>query len=39
LDLRDHVTSSAIDGIHFETEGHRSIGIAVAAMLREMLSL
>jgi len=39
LDLRDHVTSSAIDGIHFEADGHRSIGNAVAATLREMLSL
>ena len=39
LDLRDHVTSSPIDGIHFEADGHRSIGNAVAAMLREMLSL
>ena len=38
LDLRDHVTSSAIDGIHFEADGHRSIGNAVAATLREMLS-
>ena len=39
LDLRDHVTSSPIDGIHFEADGHRSIGNAVAATLREMLSL
>ena len=31
LDLRDHVTSSPIDGIHFEADGHRSIGTAVAA--------
>ena len=38
LDLRDHVTSSPIDGIHFEADGHRSIGVAVAATLREMLS-
>ena len=38
LDLRDHVTSSPIDGIHFEADGHRSIGNAVAATLREMLS-
>ena len=38
LDLRDHVTSSPIDGIHFEADGHRSIGTAVAATLREMLS-
>jgi lysophospholipase L1-like esterase len=39
LDLRDRVTSSPIDGIHFEADGHRSIGTAVAAKLREMLSL
>ena len=39
LDLRDHVTSSPIDGIHFEADGHRAIGTAVAARLREMLSL
>jgi lysophospholipase L1-like esterase len=39
LDLRDHVTSSPIDGIHFESDGHRSIGTVVAATLREMLSL
>ena len=39
LDLRDHVASSPVDGIHFEADGHRSIGVAVASMLREMLSL
>jgi lysophospholipase L1-like esterase len=39
LDLRDHVTSSPVDGIHFEADGHRAIGTAVAARLREMLSL
>jgi len=39
LDLRDHVASSPIDGIHFEADGHRAIGSAVAARLREMLSL
>jgi lysophospholipase L1-like esterase len=39
LDLRDHVTSSPIDGIHFEGDGHRAIGSAVAARLREMLTL
>ena len=33
------VTSSPIDGIHFEADGHRSIGAAVAVALREMLSL
>jgi lysophospholipase L1-like esterase len=39
LDLRDHITSSPIDGIHFEADGHRSIGTAVAAKLRELLSV
>jgi len=39
LDLGDHVTSSPIDGIHFEADGHRSIGEAVAVELRKMLSL
>jgi len=38
LDLRDHVTSSPVDGIHFEADGHRSIGEAVAVALRAMLS-
>lgn len=38
LDLRDHVTSSPIDGIHFEADGHRAIGTAVATRLRETLS-
>lgn len=38
LDLRDHVASSPIDGIHFEAEDHRAIGDAVAARLREILS-
>ena len=38
LDLRDHVTSSPIDGIHLEADGHRAIGTAVATRLREMLS-
>src|SRR4029079_2132057 len=39
LDLGDHVTSSPIDGIHFEADGHRSIGEGVAVELRKMLSL
>jgi lysophospholipase L1-like esterase len=39
LDLRDHVTSSPLDGIHFEADGHRAIGLAVAARLRELLGL
>jgi lysophospholipase L1-like esterase len=37
LDLRDHVTSSPVDGIHFEAEGHRAIGIAVATAVRGLL--
>jgi lysophospholipase L1-like esterase len=39
LDLRDHVTSSPVDGIHFEADGHRAIGLAVAARLRELVGL
>lgn len=39
LDLRDHVASSPADGIHFEADGHRAIGVAVAARLRELLDL
>ncbi len=39
LDLRDHVTSSSLDGIHFEADGHRAIGQAVAGRLRELLGL
>ncbi len=39
LDLRDHVTSSPVDGIHFEPDGHRAIGRAVATGLRELLAL
>ena len=37
LDLRDHVSSSPVDGIHFEADGHRAIGVAVAGRLRELL--
>jgi lysophospholipase L1-like esterase len=37
LDLREHVSSSPLDGIHFEGEGHRAIGLAVAGRLRELL--
>jgi lysophospholipase L1-like esterase len=37
LDLRDHATSSPADGIHFEADGHRAIGLAVAGRLRELL--
>ena len=39
LDLRDHVTSSPVDGIHFEATDHRAIGVAVAGRMREMLGL
>ena len=39
LDLRDHVASSPVDGIHFEADGHRAIGLAVATRLRELLDL
>jgi lysophospholipase L1-like esterase len=39
LDLRDHVTSSTIDGIHFEATDHRAIGLAVAVRIHEMLGL
>jgi lysophospholipase L1-like esterase len=39
LDLRDHVSSSPVDGIHFEADGHRAIGLAVAARLRGLLAL
>jgi lysophospholipase L1-like esterase len=34
LDLRGVATSSPLDGIHFETEGHRAIGEAVAGVLK-----
>jgi lysophospholipase L1-like esterase len=37
LDLRNLVTSSPLDGIHFEADGHRAIGVAVAERLRAML--
>jgi lysophospholipase L1-like esterase len=39
LDLRDHVTSSPVDGIHFEAEGHHAIGVAVATAVRGLLQL
>jgi lysophospholipase L1-like esterase len=34
LDLRGVATSSPLDGIHFDPEGHRAIGEAVAAVLK-----
>lgn len=39
LDLRDHVASSPIDGIHFEARDHRAIGVAVAGRLCELLGI
>jgi lysophospholipase L1-like esterase len=39
LDLREHVMSSALDGIHFEAADHHVIGVAVAGRLRELLGL
>jgi lysophospholipase L1-like esterase len=39
LDLREHVSSSSVDGIHFEADGHRAIGLAVAGRLHELLEL
>ncbi len=39
LDLRDHVTSSPIDGVHFESEEQRAIGLAVATNVRGLLDL
>ena len=39
LDLREHVSSSPLDGIHLEADDHRAIGIAIAARLRELLGL
>jgi lysophospholipase L1-like esterase len=39
LDLREHVSSSPVDGIHFEADGHRAIGLVVAGRLRELLEL
>lgn len=39
LDLREHVMSSALDGIHFEAADHHVIGMAVAGRLRELLGL
>ena len=39
LDLRDHISSSSVDGIHFEVEDHAVIGSAIAGRLRELLDL
>lgn len=39
LDLRDHVSSSPLDGIHFDADDHRAIGLEVAGRLRQILSL
>lgn len=37
VDLREHVTSSSPDGIHFQSADHAVIGRAVAIALRPML--
>ena len=37
LDLAGIAASTPLDGIHFDAEEHRKIGLAVAAELREML--
>ena len=39
LDLGDLIASSPVDGIHFETDAHRTIGVAVADRLRDLLDL
>lgn len=39
LDLGAHITSSPVDGIHFEAADHRVIGRLVAERLRPMLGL
>jgi len=39
LDLREHVMSSALDGIHLEAADHHVVGVAVAGRLRELLGL
>jgi lysophospholipase L1-like esterase len=37
LDLRDVAGPTPLDGIHFEAEAHRAIGLAVAGALRDLL--
>jgi len=37
LDLGAHITSSPVDGIHFESDDHTVIGQVVAERLRGML--
>ena len=39
LDLGAFVTSSPIDGVHFEADDHRVMGDAIAAALRDLLDL
>jgi lysophospholipase L1-like esterase len=38
LDTADIIVSSDIDGIHFEADEHRKLGLAVADKVREMLA-
>ena len=39
LDLGAFVTSSPVDGVHFEVEDHRVMGEAIAAALRDLMEL
>ena len=39
LDLGAFVTSSPVDGVHFEAEDHRVMGEAIAAALRDLMEL
>lgn len=39
LDLGELVTSSLLDGVHFEAADHRTIGLAVAEGVRDLLDL
>jgi len=37
LDASEHVTSSLLDGVHWEPDGHKAFGLAVASRVRELL--
>jgi hypothetical protein len=37
LDAADLVESSAVDGIHLDSDAHRVLGTKVTAMVRELL--
>lgn len=37
LDANEFTEASDIDGVHFTAEGHRSLGLAIAAKVKEML--